>query len=101
MLGGYDKPSIKDCRRAHFGLHYRMASLGPVHTVIILLVLALFAVPVAIILKRAGFHPAWALLALVPGGVFVGLWIFALAQWPVLIGPNGPPPPPKKRWGPA
>ncbi|USQ96842.1 hypothetical protein [Caulobacter sp. RL271] len=78
-----------------------MASFGPLHWFIVLFVLALFGIPAAIILKRAGLHPAWVLLGLIPGCLFVGLWIFALARWPVLVNPGAPPPPPKKRWDPA
>ena len=78
-----------------------MASFGPVHWFIVLFVPALFGIPAAIILKRAGFHPAWALLGLIPGGLFVSLWIFALARWPVLVDAGATPPPPKKRWDPA
>ena len=42
----------------------------------------LFVVPFWRIAKRAGFKPALAFLALIPGGILVLLWIFAFAQWP-------------------
>lgn len=61
-----------------------MASLGPVHLLILLIVLTIFWIPAAVILKRAGYHPAWILLAFLPGGAIIGLWIFAFAKWPAL-----------------
>jgi hypothetical protein len=76
-------------------------SLSPVHWLVIVISLAIFGIPAAVILKRAGYHPAWVLVSLIPGGALVGLWIFAFARWPVLIDPDAPPPPPKKQWGPA
>jgi hypothetical protein len=45
----------------------------------------LFAVPFWRIIKRTGFKPAWALLALVPGGILVLLWVLAFAKWPVYM----------------
>lgn len=42
----------------------------------------LFVVPFWRIIKRAGFKPALALLALVPGGILVLLWVIAFAKWP-------------------
>lgn len=41
-----------------------------------------FVVPFWRIFKRVGFKPAMALLALVPGGILVLLWVIALAKWP-------------------
>ena len=40
-------------------------------------------VPVSIILKRLGFRPWWATIALIPLGQIVGLWIVALKRWPI------------------
>lgn len=42
----------------------------------------LFVVPFWRIIKRTGFKPALALLALVPGGILVLLWVIAFAKWP-------------------
>ncbi|MDE2367127.1 MAG: hypothetical protein KGM95_09365 [Betaproteobacteria bacterium] len=42
----------------------------------------LFVVPFWRIFKRAGFKPAVAVVALVPGGIVVLLWVIALAKWP-------------------
>ncbi|SEK68407.1 hypothetical protein [Nitrosovibrio tenuis] len=41
-----------------------------------------FVVPFWRIFKRAGFKPIFALLALVPGGILVLLWVIAFAKWP-------------------
>ena len=40
---------------------------------------SLVAIPSAIILKRLGHHPAWALLCYVPALALVGLWVLAFA----------------------
>lgn len=42
-----------------------------------------FVFPFWRILDRVGFKPAFSLIALVPGGVVVLLWVIALAKWPV------------------
>lgn len=42
----------------------------------------LFVVPFWRIIKRTGFNPGLALLALVPGGILVLLWVLAFAKWP-------------------
>jgi hypothetical protein len=44
-----------------------------------------FVVPFWKIIKRAGLKPALALLALVPGGMLVLLWVIAFAKWPAFI----------------
>lgn len=36
----------------------------------------------AMVLRKAGFSPWWALLFLVPVFYIVGLWAFAFARWP-------------------
>lgn len=40
-------------------------------------------IPLWIILRKAGFHPAWSLLGLIPGVNFIAVWVFALLPWPV------------------
>ena len=45
----------------------------------------LFVVPFWKIIKRAGLKPALALLALIPGGMLVLLWVIAFAKWPAFI----------------
>ena len=44
--------------------------------------LSLFAIPAALVLKRMGRNPAWALLCYVPALAMVGLWVMAFAPWP-------------------
>jgi len=44
-----------------------------------------FVVPFWKIIKRAGLKPALALLALVPGGMLVLLWVIAFAKRPAFI----------------
>lgn len=61
-----------------------MASLSVTHWIVVLIVLAILGIPVAVILKRTGHSPAWALLGLLPGISLIGLWIFAFARWPAL-----------------
>lgn len=39
-------------------------------------------IPSGIILKRLGYSEWWALLIFVPGGVLIGLWVLAYANWP-------------------
>jgi predicted PurR-regulated permease PerM len=46
------------------------------------IVLAVFLIPIARILHRAGRNRAWCLLFLVPFGNIIGLWAFAYTRWP-------------------
>ena len=43
-----------------------------------------FVVPLWRICKRAGLKPGLSLLALIPGGILVLLWVLAFARWPGL-----------------
>jgi len=56
----------------------RMGSFSIWHWLIVLVLL----VPVAKILKKAGFSPWWAILAIVPIANLVGLFVFAFIRWP-------------------
>lgn len=42
----------------------------------------LLAIPVGVILKRAGFSPLWAILAFVPALGIPALWLLAFIRWP-------------------
>jgi hypothetical protein len=42
---------------------------------------ALFAVPAAIVLKRTGHSPWWALLCFIPVAALLGLWVMAFTSW--------------------
>ena len=39
-------------------------------------------IPIAIILRKAGFSPWWTVVYLLPFGNLVGLFVFAFARWP-------------------
>jgi hypothetical protein len=39
-------------------------------------------VPFWKIFSRAGFKPVFSLLALIPGGILILLWVVAFAKWP-------------------
>ena len=43
---------------------------------------ALFVVPFWMLLPRAGMAPQWALVAAIPFGAIVLLWVLALKRWP-------------------
>jgi predicted PurR-regulated permease PerM len=62
--------------------------LGPIHWLVIIITLMIYGIPTALILKRAGYHPAWTLLAIIPGVALIGLWVFAFARWPALAKPD-------------
>jgi hypothetical protein len=50
------------------------------HVVMLLFVFwSLFAIPAALLLKRLGRHPAWALLTYFPPLAIIGLWVLALS----------------------
>ncbi len=42
---------------------------------------ALFAIPGAMVLKRTGHSPWWALLCFVPVAALLGLWVLAFTSW--------------------
>jgi len=43
----------------------------------------IFAIPGAVILRKAGYSAWWVLIALVPLLNIIMLWVFAFARWPV------------------
>lgn len=59
-----------------------MGSISIWHWLIVITWFFLPLIPIATILKKAGFSPAWALLWLVPVGNLIGLFVFANARWP-------------------
>lgn len=59
-----------------------MFSFSLIHWLVVAAVIVLTVYPVSIILKKAGQSPWWAVVALVPGLNYVGLWILALIRWP-------------------
>jgi len=56
--------------------HWLMAAVMP------LLLVVLFATPLASILHRAGRSRWWTIVAFVPLANLIGLWVFAFSRWP-------------------
>jgi hypothetical protein len=52
-------------------------------TVATIIGLALFLVPLALIVQKAGYSPLWVLLAFVPLVNFLALVYFAVSEWPI------------------
>ena len=61
-----------------------MGSFSIWHWMIILGLFAFYFAPLWLIVRKAGYHPALSLLALVPLVNVVLLWVFALGNWPAL-----------------
>lgn len=49
---------------------------------IALLPFILAAIFFARVMPKAGFSPWWAVLALIPVGNIIALWVFAFIEWP-------------------
>lgn len=54
------------------------------HWSAILFYMLLIAFPISIILRRAGFSQAWAILSIIPLVNVTALWVFAFVKWPAL-----------------
>jgi hypothetical protein len=52
------------------------------HWFIVLIAIALTAVPLAKILQKAGYNGWWTIVAFIPLVNLIGLWAFAFASWP-------------------
>lgn len=62
-----------------------MAAVGGVTVLIVIAILfAIFLIPAILILRKAGYSGWWVLLYFIPLAGFIGLWVFALADWPAL-----------------
>ena len=61
-----------------------MGAFSLFHWLVVMAVLALFLVPFAKILQRAGRSGWWVILWLVPLVNIAGLWLFAFGRWPAL-----------------
>jgi hypothetical protein len=59
-----------------------MGSLSIWHWIVVFVYVLVLIVPVAKILKKAGFSGWWSIVALIPGVNIIFLWIFALVKWP-------------------
>lgn len=54
------------------------------HWLVVLIYLVVIGLPVSIILRRAGYSRAWAILAIFPLINVIGLWVFAFSKWPAI-----------------
>lgn len=61
-----------------------MGSFSIWHWMILFILLCTWIVPGWVIVKKAGFSPAWALFGFIPIVNFIMLWVFAFARWPAL-----------------
>jgi hypothetical protein len=64
-----------------------MFGLGVQELLIIIIILAFFAIPVWLwghIADKAGFSKGWGFIVLVPLVNIILLWVFAFARWPNL-----------------
>ena len=59
-----------------------MGTFSVWHWLIVIVWFFVPMIPIATILKKAGFSPWWALLYIVPIGNLIGLFVFANARWP-------------------
>lgn len=59
-----------------------VALLTPRLLVALFVFWSLFAIPAALILKRLGKSPAWAILCYIPVLAILGLWVLAFIRWP-------------------
>jgi hypothetical protein len=60
-----------------------MGGIGVFHWVMVLGVIAVFAVPISKILRRAGYSGWWTIAFFVPLVNLIALWVFAFSDWPV------------------
>jgi hypothetical protein len=65
-----------------YGMGYGMVG-GMIGIVSWLVGMAIFGVPVAMVLRKAGYSPWWVIIAFVPPVNIVMLWVFALSRWPI------------------
>jgi hypothetical protein len=54
------------------------------HWLIVIVVVAIYGVPIVKILQRAGFSGWWALALLIPLVNIAALWVFAFTRWPAV-----------------
>jgi hypothetical protein len=64
-----------------------MGAFSSYHWLVIVAVAAIFMIPGARILSRAGYSQWWCLVFLVPGGFIVWLWVIAFVRWPTADRP--------------
>lgn len=67
---------------------HALAFIGPVFFIGALFFVALYLIPLWMIVKKAGFHPALSLLVLVPLANIIMLYVFAFSRWRVVPAPE-------------
>jgi hypothetical protein len=66
-----------------------VGSFSLMHWLVVAILLAIFLVPIARILRRAGFSRWWCIVWAIPVLNVIALWVFAFAPWPALnAGPQ-------------
>jgi uncharacterized membrane protein YhaH (DUF805 family) len=55
------------------------------------IILAVLLIPVARVLRRAGFSGYWCVLSVIPLVGLIGLWVFAFIPWPAINEPTSHP----------
>ena len=63
-----------------------MGAFSPFHWLVGLIGLLIFIWPSVRILHKAGYSGWWLLIAFIPLGNVIMLWVFAYADWPALRG---------------
>ena len=58
-----------------------MVGFSLIHWIILLVVVAIWAIPLNAILARIGWSRAWAFIALFPPAAMVLLWCIAFGRW--------------------
>ena len=61
-----------------------MSSMSWIHWAIVLAYVLLLGVPGVLVARRAGFHPAFGILAAVPILNLLAFWLLATVRWPAL-----------------
>ncbi len=65
-----------------------MGSLSIFHWLIVIVMLAVYFIPVVKILQKAGYSGWWCLIVFVPLVNIIMFYVFAFADWPALRDRN-------------
>src|SRR5262249_22571439 len=83
-LGSHGPAQVRADSGAIFWGDIYMGGLSLWHGLILLIMLSVFAIPLLMIIKKAGYSRWFALLAFIPLVSLVALWVFAFSDWPAL-----------------
>jgi hypothetical protein len=61
-----------------------MSGFSMMHWLVMLVVLAIFGVPMWKILRRAGHSGWWVIVFFIPLVNIIAIWVFAFGPWPAL-----------------